>query len=41
MKKAPMSSGLVLIKHIGSHMEPYTTADTVAQYAQVRHKLPA
>ena len=29
---------LVLIKPIGSHMEPYTTADTVAQYAQVRHK---
>lgn len=30
--------GLVLIKPIGSHMEPYTTADTVAEYAQVRHK---
>lgn len=29
---------LVLIKPIGSRMEPYTTADTVAQYAQVRHK---
>ena len=29
---------LVLIKPLGSHMEPYTTADTVAQYAQVRHK---
>lgn len=28
----------MLIKPIGSHMEPYTTADTVAQYAQVRHK---
>ena len=38
MKKAPMPGGLVLIKPIGSHMEPYTTADTVAQYAQVRHK---
>lgn len=30
--------GLVFIKPTGSHMEPYTTADTVAQYAQVRHK---
>lgn len=29
---------LVLIKPIGSRMEPYTTADTVAQYAQVQHK---
>ena len=29
---------LVLIKPIGSRMEPYTTADTVAQYARVRHK---
>ena len=29
---------LVLIKPIGSHMEPYTTADAVAEYAQVRHK---
>lgn len=38
MKKAPLPGGLVLIKPIGSHMEPYTTADTVAQYAQVRHK---
>ena len=38
MKKAPMPGGLVLIKPVGSHMEPYTTADTVAQYAQVRHK---
>lgn len=38
MKKASMPGGLVLIKPIGSHMEPYTTADTVAQYAQVRHK---
>lgn len=27
---------LVLIKPIGSRMEPYTTADTVAQYAQVQ-----
>ncbi|WP_300282248.1 Rha family transcriptional regulator [uncultured Subdoligranulum sp.] len=38
MKKAPLPGRLVLIKPIGSHMEPYTTADTVAQYAQVRHK---
>ena len=29
---------LVLIKPIGSRMGPDTTADTVAQYAQVRHK---
>lgn len=27
---------LVLIKPLGSRMEPYTTADTVAQYAQVQ-----
>lgn len=38
MKKDPLPGGLVLIKPIGSHMEPYTTADTVAQYAQVSHK---
>ena len=38
MNKNPLPGGLVLIKPIGSHMEPYTTADTVAQYAQVRHK---
>lgn len=38
MKKAPMPGGLVLIKPIGSHMEPYTTADTVAQYAQVQQQ---
>ncbi len=30
--------GLVLIKPIGSKMEPYTTADKVAEYAQVQHK---
>lgn len=35
MKKEPLP-GLVLIKPIGSKMEPYTTADTVAQYAQVQ-----
>lgn len=29
---------LVLIKPLGSRIEPYTTADTVARYAQVRHK---
>ena len=38
MKKAPMPGGLVLIKPIGPHMEPYTTADTVAQYAQVQQQ---
>lgn len=38
MKKAPMPGGLVFIKPIGSHMEPYTTADTVAQYAQVQRQ---
>lgn len=31
-------SGLVLIKPIGSKMEPYTTADSVAQYAQVQQQ---
>ena len=36
MKKDLLSGGLVLIKPIGSHMEPYTTADTVAEYAQVQ-----
>ena len=34
MKKEPLPGGVVLLKPIGSHMEPYTTADTVAQYAQ-------
>ena len=38
MAKAAFPGGLVLIKPIGSKMEPYTTADTVVQYAQVRHK---
>lgn len=38
MNKDALPGGLVLIKPIGSRMEPYTTADTVAQYAQVRHK---
>lgn len=38
MKKDSMPGGLVLIKPIGSHMEPYTTADTVAQYAQVQQQ---
>ena len=37
MSKASVP-GLVLIKPIGSKMEPYTTADSVAQYAQVKHK---
>lgn len=36
MKKDQLPGGLVLIKPIGSHMEPYTTADTVAEYAQVQ-----
>lgn len=38
MKQEPLPGGVVLLKPIGSHMEPYTTANTVAQYAQVRHK---
>lgn len=38
MKKDLLPGGLVLIKSIGSHMEPYTTADTVAEYAQVQRK---
>ena len=38
MHDKAIPGGLVLIKPIGSRMEPYTTADTVAQYAQVRHK---
>lgn len=29
---------LVLIKPIGSRMEPYTTAALVAEYAQVQRK---
>lgn len=38
MNKEALPGGLVLIKPIGSKLEPYTTADTVAQYAKVRHK---
>ena len=38
MKKEPLPGGVVLLKPIGSHMEPYTTADTVAQYAQVQRQ---
>lgn len=38
MHDKALPGGLVLIKPIGSRMEPYTTADTVAQYAQVQHK---
>lgn len=34
----PLPGGLVLLKPIGSHMEPYTTVDTVAQYAQVQQQ---
>lgn len=33
-----LSTDLVLIKPIGSRMEPYTTADTVAEYAKVKRK---
>ena len=33
-----MPGGLVLIMPIGSRMEPYTTADTVAEYAQVQQQ---
>ena len=36
MHDKAIPGGLVLIKPIGSRMEPYTTADTVAQYAQVQ-----
>lgn len=36
MHDKAIPGGLVLIKPIGSRMEPYTTTDTVAQYAQVR-----
>lgn len=38
MKKDPLPGGLVLLKPIGSRMEPYTTADAVAEYAKVGHK---
>lgn len=38
MNKEALPGGLVLIKPIGSKLEPYTTADAVAQYAKVRHK---
>ena len=38
MKKMPLPCSLVLIKPIGSRMEPYTTADIVAQYAQVQRQ---
>ena len=38
MNKDPLPGGLVLIKPIGSRMEPYTTADTVAEYAQVQQQ---
>lgn len=41
MNKDPLPGGLVLIKPIGSHMEPYTTADTVAEYAQVQRQTNA
>ena len=34
----PLPGGLVLLKPIGSRMEPYTTADTVAEYAQVQQQ---
>lgn len=37
-KKCSSGIDLVLLKPIGSKLEPYTTADTVAQYAKVRHK---
>ena len=36
MNKEALPGGLVLIKPIGSKMEPYTTAATVAEYAQVK-----
>ncbi len=36
MNKEALPGGLVLIKPIGSKLEPYTTAATVAEYAQVQ-----
>ena len=33
-----MENGLVLIKPVGSKMEPYTTADMVAEYVELPHK---
>ncbi len=36
MNKEALPGGLVLIKPIGSKLEPYTTAATVAEYAQVK-----
>lgn len=36
MSKA--ETGLVLIKPIGSRLEPYTTADKVAEYVELPHK---
>lgn len=38
MKKAPLSGGLVLVKPIGSHMEPYTTADAVAEWTHIKQE---
>lgn len=38
MNKEALPGGLVLLKPIGSHMEPYTTADAVAEYAQVQQQ---
>lgn len=38
MKKDLLSGGLVLIKPIGSHMEPYTTADAVAECAHIKQE---
>lgn len=34
----PTGNMLVLIKPIGSKLEPYTIADVAADYAQVQHK---
>lgn len=36
MNKEALPGGLVFIKPIGSKLEPYTTAATVAAYAQVK-----
>ncbi len=38
MIREALPGGLVLIKPIGSHMEPYTTAEAVAKYAKVQRK---
>ena len=38
MKKDLLPGGLVLVKPIGSHMEPYTTADAVAEWTHIKQE---